>query len=369
MLPMKIALLAPTFSKFSGIDRVVKQQASRLAQSGETVTIFAFEADLAPPKNVQLQILGMPKNPFWQRVYRLVFPLDIAKTLKWVPKLKEFNLIYSHQYPMNWIAYLAKRFYGIKYIYYNHALAPPEAFLSSIEHAYIRLISPLANWTIRKADGVISISQYAQQQLKEEIGLDSEVVYNKIDTQRFYKGIDSSAVRDKHQLGNAPAILYVGRISPHKGIHLLIKAFSLVRQQIPNAKLLVVGKHTFPNYSRKVRRMADDSVIFAGYIPDEELPYYYAACDVYATATMLEGFNLPLVEAQACGKPVVAFNLGPHPEVVKDNETGLLVPPRDTNALAEAIIELLKSDKLRQEMGEKAYKMAKKRFSVNENLG
>jgi glycosyltransferase involved in cell wall biosynthesis len=361
---VKIALLAPTFSKFSGVDHVVKQQASRLAQSGETVTIFAFEADLAPPNNVQLQILGMPQNLFWQRVYRLVFPLDIVKALKWVPKLREFDVIYSHQYPMNWIAYLAKRFYGIKYIYYNHAIAPPEAFSSLIERIYIRLISFLANWTIRKADEAISISRYLQQQLKKETGLDSEVVYNKIDTQRFYQGIDRSAVRDKHQLGNAPLVLYVGRISPHKGIHLLIEAFSLVRRQIPRAKLLVVGKHTFPSYSRKIGGMADNSVIFAGYVPDEELPSYYAACDVYATATMWEGFNLPLVEAQACGKPVVAFNLGPHPEVIKDKATGLLIPPADTAAFAEAIVKLLKDTKLRQEMGEKAYKAVRERFST-----
>jgi 1,2-diacylglycerol 3-alpha-glucosyltransferase len=366
---MKIAILSPVFWSFDGISRVVEDQATKLSQQNNTVTIFTLAVNMKPPPNVKLQILGMPRSSLGQRIYRLLFPLDFIRAIKWVPKLKGFEAIYCHQYPMTWLAYLAKRLYGVKYIYYNHGITPPWTFFSFIERAYIRLISPLAIWTIRKADRAISVSQYLQQQLKGETGLDSEVVHNNIDTQRFYKRIDSSAVRDKHQLDNAPVILYVGRISPHKGVHLLIEASALVRQQIPNARLLVVGKHTFPSYSRKLREMADDSVIFAGYIPDEELPYYYAACDVYATATMWEGFNLPLVEAQACGKPVVAFNLGPHPEVVKDKQTGLLVPAGNINALAEAIIKLLNNDKLRREMGEEACKMAKERFSENENLG
>lgn len=228
---------------------------------------------------------------------------------------------------------------------------------------YQRIFIALANRTARRADSAISISHYLQRQLKQETGLDSKVIYNSIDIERFHPGLDGSNIRNRYGLGQGPIIVYVGRISPYKGVHLLIQAFSLVRQEVPTAKLLIVGKHTFPDYSKKLREMADDSVIFAGYVSDEELPYYYAACDLYATATVWEGFNLPLAEAQACGKPVVAFNLGPHPEVVSDGETGFLVPPRDTDALAEAVIKLLKDTGLRQEMGEKACELVRSRFS------
>ena len=140
----------------------------------------------------------------------------------------------------------------------------------------------------------------------------------------------------------------------------------MVRRELPSTRLVIVGKHSFPAYSKKLAEIADGSVIFAGYVSPEELPYYYAACDVYATGTMWEGFNLPLVEAQVCGKPVVAFNFGPHPEVVKDGETGFLVPPRDVSALAEAIIRLIKNNKLRQEMGENASKWVKGKFSLDD---
>ena len=133
-------------------------------------------------------------------------------------------------------------------------------------------------------------------------------------------------------------MLYVGRLSPHKGVHLLIKTLGLVKERIPEATLVIVGKHTFDGYSKKLERMSK-GVVFAGIIPDDELPYYYRACDLYTTASLWEGYNLPVAEAQACGKKVVAFDVGSHPEVVKN---GILVKKGDVKAFAEAIIKSLK---------------------------
>ncbi|WP_269851769.1 glycosyltransferase [Methanosarcina horonobensis] len=87
---------------------------------------------------------------------------------------------------------------------------------------------------------------------------------------------------------------------------------------MPNAQLIIVGKHYENDYSNKLKTKKRIALsFFVENVSDEDLPFYYAACDVYATCSLLEGFNMPLVEAQACGKPVVAFNIGPHKEVVK----------------------------------------------------
>lgn len=359
---MRIAHLTPTFFGFHGAALVVHRLASEQKDEGNSVTIFTFEADLKPPRDVELQILGMPRSLFWQRIYQLVFPLDIVKTMKCIPKLKEFDTVYGHCYPMNWLAYLAKRFYGVKFIYYNQGISDPDVYPSFLERTYLRIFTALANWTNRRADGAISISHFLSQQLEKETGLISQVVYDGVDTM-FHEKLNGMQIRGRYNLGNSPVILYVGRISPQKGVHLLVEAFNLVKQTVSDAKLLIVGKPTFPGYFKKLKELADNSVIFAGYVADEELPYYYAACDVYATTTLWEGFDLPLAEAQACGKPVVAFNLGPHPEVVNDGETGFLVPPEDTCALAEAIIKLLKDNELRHRMGENAHKMVRKKFA------
>lgn len=363
---MKVAILTPTLYRTQGLDRVAKQQASALAQQGHKVTIFAFRGNMEPPEDVALGYLGMPKGFLAERIFRLTFLLNVAKAIKWVPRLKQFDVVCSHQYPMNWLAYLARRFYGSRYIYYNHHHNPPEAFSGLVERAYTKMKLFLEKWTIKRADGAISVSHYSAAQLKNWTGLSSKVVYNTIDTQRFHKELDSSKIRARYNLGNSPMALYVGAIWPHKAVHLLIEALRLVKHNIPDVRLVVVGKHVFSAYSNAIRGMSDDSVILVGETPDAELPCYYAACDIYTTASLWEGFNLPLVEAQACGKPVVAFNIGPHPEVVKDGETGFLVPPGNVNALAEAIIKLLKDDRLRHEMGENAYRMVREKFSWND---
>lgn len=337
---MKVAILTSTYSQFSGIDRAVEDQAYEFVEDGNEVTILALEADMEPPKNVELEILGMPKSLLGQRIYRLIFPLDLIKTLRWARRLKSYNLVYSHQYPMNWLAYLAKRLYKVKYVYYNHGITHPQVFPTFTQRIYMRLFNMISNWTIKKADSAISISQFCQEQLKKELGLDSKLVYRKADSKRFHLGLDGSGIRSKYMLGDIPVILYVGRISPSKGIHLLIEAFNLAKQNGMEARLIIVGRHTFSDYTQQLKQISDDSVIFAGYVPDEELPYYYAACDIYATATLWEGFDLPVAEAQACGKPVVAFDIGPHREVV--NSAGVLV--KDIAEFARALADIIKDN-------------------------
>lgn len=338
---MKIAVMIPTFTSAYGIEKVAAEQAEDLARRGNEVTIFALRGGLEPPPGVRLEVLGMPRSLLAEKIYCLIFPLDVFKVVKWVLRLKNYDVIYSHQYPMNWLACLAKKRYGTRYVYYQHHINPPEAFPTLIERTYMRLKAYPEKWTIRRADAAISISQFSRRQLRKEAGIDSEVVYNRIDTSRFHPGIDGTAIRKRHNLGNAPVALFCGRMVPTKGIHLLIESFYRAREKVPGARLLLVGKHFFKDYSARLKQMSDTSVVYAGEVPEEEVPLYYAASDVCATASLAEGFNLFLAEAQACGKPVVAFNIGPHPEVVRDTGTGILVPARDTAAMADAIAAFL----------------------------
>ena len=336
---MKIAILTPTFSKFSGIDRLVEREAEHYSKKGYDVTIFAFKGDIKT-KYAKVEYIGIPDNPTFERIYRLLFFLDIAKIKRYTKKLSEFDVVLSHFYPLNWLAYFAKKKHNVKYVYHNAGIAYPSLF-SGFEKLYMQLFIFLNKLTIKNADNIISISGFLKNELKKE-GFNSKVEYCKIDKKRFHKGISGGNIRKKYKLKKDPVLLYVGRISPHKGIHLLIKSFNLVLNQIPNAKLLIVGKHTFGSYSKKLKSLAEKNVIFTGFVPDEDLPYYYAASDVYTTATLWEGFDLPAVEAQACGKSVVAFDLCSHPEVVKK---GILVKPRDVKEFADGVVKILTKTK------------------------
>ena len=340
---MKIAILTPTFHYFSGIDRVVELQALDYSRKGNSVTVFTLESTLKP-KGFKLEVLGMPKNLLLQRLYRLLFVLDFKKTKNAVEKLKHYDMVISHFYPMNCIAYYAKKRYKVKYVYYNHGIGYSELFNSIFERLYMKLFALFNRLSLKNVDSAISISRFMQSELKKETGLDSTVVYNKIDKKRFRKGIDGSQLRKILKIkDNDKLLLFVGRLSPHKNIHTLLKIFDLVNEKIKNVRLLIIGKPTFLYYYKKLKNMANENVIFKEFVNEKELPYYYAACDLYVTASLWEGFNLPAAEAQACGKKVVAFDVCSHPEVVKN---GILVKKDDVNGFADTIIKLLnKNDK------------------------
>lgn len=335
---MKIAILTPTFSHYSGIDRVVELQAKEYAKKGNDVTVFALEAEIKP-KVFNLEVLGMPKLLFLQRLYRLFFSLDFIKFSKAVNKLKNFDIVISHFYPMNLIASTAKRRFGVKYIYYNHGIGYSELFNNPLERLYMKLFAYFNKLSLNNVDSAVSVSKFLRDELKKETGIESEVVYNKIDS-RYKKGIDGTKIRKKLGIKNNEKLLFfIGRLSPHKNIHALLKIFNIVNDEMPNTKLLLAGKPTFRKYYNELKSDANKNVIFKEFVNDEELPYYYAACDLYVTASLWEGFNLPIAEAQACGKRVVAFDVCSHPEIVKN---GVLIKKDDIEGFANAIIKLLK---------------------------
>jgi len=260
---MKIALLTATFSKFSGIDRVVEMQAKKLSSQGHEVLILTLESDLnLKNKNIKIINLGMPKNLFWQRIYRLLFFLDFNKINKAAELIRDYDKIYSHQYPMNLIAIKAKNKYGTKYIYYNHGLAPAYTFSNLLEKIYITLFRFLTNISAKKANKAISISKYLAKILNKETSLESDIIYDKVNPYRFNRSLSGDKIRKKYNLKNDPIILYVGRISPHKGIHLLIKAFNKVLKKLPKAHLFIVGKETFTGYSKRLKSLAKKNVHF-----------------------------------------------------------------------------------------------------------
>jgi 1,2-diacylglycerol 3-alpha-glucosyltransferase len=335
---MRIAILTPTFLPFSGIDRAVELQARELRKKNHEVSIFTFHSGVRI-KGVKVFSISCPKNTFLKRLYRLLFFLDFLKISKYGSKVSRYDWVISHLYPMNIIAcYAKKKNPNLRYTFYNNGVGLAESY-GLFETIYLRLFNFLTNLTIKRADDIISISKFLRNQLLKETKRDSKVLYIEIDKARFHKGLKGNKIREKYGVGNGPLLFYVGRLSPHKGIHILIEAFKQIQEEYPKAKPIIGGKPTFRKYYEKLRKMSNRNIIFPGFISDKELPQYYAAADVYVTASLWEGYDMPLVEAQAVGKPAVAFDAGAHREVLRK---GRLVRKGDVKGFANAIAKVLK---------------------------
>jgi len=336
-----IAILISSFLKSEGASRVAELQAKELSRIGYSVVIYTFESDITPI-GYRVKVIDSFIQTYAQRLvklYRAIFPFNLCKSLKICSDLRRTNLIILHQETLITAAYLAKKLHNTKLVFWHHHINEL-CFMSLGERFYNLIISPL-NWRkIKKFDLIVSISNHSKLMLQQNKNIDSIVIYDKIDSTRFNEGnLAKGSVRADYGIGpDDPVILFVGRITPTKNIHSLISAFKIVTISIPNAKLIIVGKIYDKQYFEDLVRACDDNIFFAGFIPDDDLPSYYAACNVYATCSLVEGFNMPLVEAQACGKPVVAFDIGPHTEVVKN---GILVPEGHLNEFGRVLINIL----------------------------
>jgi len=206
---------------------------------------------------------------------------------------------------------------------------------------------------LRKLDGKIAVSKAAMEFASKHVPGYYNIIPNGIDLELFSPDVSPISEFCDGKLN----ILFVGRLEKQKGVNHLIEAYRRVKQEVSNSRLIIVGPGTrlCGKYEKKVLRSGLKDVIFVGGKPQRELPQYYKTADVFcAPATGLESFGIVLLEAMAVGKPVVATNIDGYNSVLTHGVEGLLVPPRDEEMLAQALVSLLTNESLRQEMGARA---------------
>lgn len=175
----------------------------------------------------------------------------------------------------------------------------------------------------------------------------------------FHPRADAGTLRSRWMAGSAPVLLTVARLVRHKGQDVGIQALAKLTSEFPDARYVIVGEG--PDESR-LRSLAatlgvGDRVTFAGVLSDGELPEAYSTATIYLGPSRVEreidaeGFGISFIEAAACGIPSVAGDSGGVSSAVRDGETGILVPPTDSDAVAKALATLLRDEALRRRMG------------------
>ncbi|MEM3586583.1 MAG: glycosyltransferase family 4 protein, partial [Candidatus Jordarchaeaceae archaeon] len=172
-------------------------------------------------------------------------------------------------------------------------------------------------------------------------------------------------------------VLCVARIDPVKRHEELLKAFSIIKKERQNVKLVCVGNGSISNdvlgirMQRKAEIMKlvkklelENDTIFLGHVPHEDIPKVYRMADVVVLPSLMEGFGLSLTEAMAAEKPVVAYNVGGIVTQIENGFNGFLIEKGNFEELAEKTCELLSNEELKRIMGKRAKQVVEKKFDV-----
>jgi glycosyltransferase involved in cell wall biosynthesis len=170
----------------------------------------------------------------------------------------------------------------------------------------------------------------------------------------------ADAIRVTERYGvSGPYVLYVGSLGPHKNVSALLRAYEQVRACGGiSARLVVVGDDRWAAETLNAlgRLQVGNDVVLPGFVPADDLPYFYAGAMCFAFPSQYEGFGLPVLEAMACGTPVIVSNRGALPEIV--GGAGVVIDPEDVSSFADAICRLVNDADLRAALSARAQERA-----------
>ena len=218
------------------------------------------------------------------------------------------------------------------------------------------------------ADRITAVSEAVRKFAHEQIGIDGQklvTIYNGVDLSDYQANINAEKVRSSLGIDSSSIVIgTISRLEKVKGIPYLLQAFAQILLIYPSSFMLIVGNGAERKALEALAQNLGISsrVIFTG--DRSDIPALLAIMDIFVLASLFEGLPNAVLEAMAMGKPVVATTVGGTPEVVKDGVTGLLVPPRDPDALAQAINALLSDQDRSQAMGKAARERVKRYFTV-----
>ena len=185
---------------------------------------------------------------------------------------------------------------------------------------------------------------------------DITVVPNGIDIEQFSEAATlRQGMRSKLGIKETEMVLvFVGRLLTSKGLVYLLKSMPIILQNASNVKLVMVGDGADrPQLEQLTRELnLQNNVIFTGMVPNEAVPGYLAAADIFVFPSLSEGFGIVVVEAMASGLPLVSTNVHGLPEIIENGQNGLLVEPKSPEQIAEKVLILAESDDLRMAMSE-----------------
>uniref|UniRef100_A0A7V0Z796 Glycosyltransferase family 1 protein n=1 Tax=candidate division WOR-3 bacterium TaxID=2052148 RepID=A0A7V0Z796_UNCW3 len=341
---MKICLVSDPYYPYpSGVSEYTHYLAKYLRRFGHTVKILTthYKDEIYEPDVVRVgRVFYIPMNKSFAT---LSVGLDIPLSVKRFLEQEKFDVVHTMgPFPPS-ISFFA--------LHYSKSLNITT--LHSTGFKYYRagsyIFRKLFKKYIKKLHGLIAVSETPRDTFMPYIPGDYKIIPNGIDLEKFHPDVlPFSELREKKY-----KILYLGRLDRRKGLIELLNALPLIKNEIKEILLIVVGRGPLEYECKKlVKEMnLSDAVIFRGYAKSEEIPSYYASCDVYCSPALGgESFGIVLLEGMAVGKPVVASRIPGYDRVITDGYNGLFFDPHKPEDISQKIIRVLKDKDLRERL-------------------
>jgi len=364
-----LVILFPHLNNYGGASKYALEIGERLAKRGWKVIFVTTKVNKEIIKQyshidfkttggfVTGSIFYWLSYPIFQyRLHRLLNKIDnkilfpqIFPPIWWAIIYK----IFHPQTPVVWMCHEPSAFIHSNLVI--DSLKQPGKFIAKTLNPLLKFIDKNL---VGKIDYLIANSQYGFSEIKR--------IYQRQPDLIAYPGVDFKLFKPKDKKQNY--LFTVSRLDKQKNIDIIIKAFILLPERIKKNYLLEIAGEGVEkdNLVKLVSKLnLSDKVIFSGWIPEKDLPAKYAKAKLVLFAAKNEPFGIVLVEAMACGTPVIAFKSGGVKESVVNGQTGILIEKNNPDFLAEKIIELLDKPDFLAKMGKKARQHVKENFSWN----
>lgn len=339
----------------------VQKQLLNLLKTYDLSIINPIVCSFRPKEEIGIEIekLGLDFISFDSKRHYRFSPQIIMKLIK-LMKQKKIHVVRAHKYRASLYGRIAARFAGIPVV------------ITSVHGNYrkdLRLERRIANKILlRGTDRIVAVSESIKKDIVKYDKVDPSkvvVVYNGTDLARFSPDIKAENMRKSLSIKEDDIVVCcVGRIVPAKGLEYLIEAVSLLKKEIKNIKLLLVGGGWLLEKMKKKASECgvDDLTIFTG--KRDDVPEILSCIDVFVMPSIAEGFGNAIVEAMSMEKPVVGTRIGGIPEIIKDGVNGIIVPPEDPQALAKAIKDVIVNKPSTLKMLKQAKEDALSKFTI-----
>jgi phosphatidyl-myo-inositol alpha-mannosyltransferase len=331
---VKVGLVCPyEWTVPGGVGNHVRALAGELRRSGHRVEVLA-PAERPVPEPGFVGLGGSVAVPYNGSVARIAIGPRTLLAVRRALRRGGYDLLHVHEPLSPSVGLLAVAQAG-------RSLPVVGTFHANLGRSVaLAAAGPLLGRAYDRLAGRIAVSASARDTWQGRFGGTMAVVPNGVAPEFFAGPQPLDGWKDA-----GPTVLFVGRLERRKGLAYLVRAFLRLKPAFPRLRLLVVGRddrHARDKAMAMVPARLRSDLVFAGAVPQAELPSYFASADIFCAPSLGgESFGIVLVEAMAVGLPVVCSDIGGYRDVVRDGTDGLLVPPRDPEALAEALAGLL----------------------------